>query len=83
MKSFNINDSIYIKITEEGWAHLRKTVGDEYIKHCIDTEPYRHEINGEVWYRLQIHSVFELLPCDFGGPVLFELTIMIDDETLK
>jgi len=30
MKKFNINDYMYIQITEEGRKHLKKTVGDEY-----------------------------------------------------
>ena len=41
MKKFNINDHIYIQITEHGWKHLKKTVGDDYIKHCIDNKNYR------------------------------------------
>ena len=31
MKKFNLNDYMYIQITEEGWRHLEKTVGIEYI----------------------------------------------------
>ena len=37
MKKFNINDYMYIQINENGWEHLKKTVGGDYIKHCIES----------------------------------------------
>lgn len=80
MKKFNINEYIYIQITDSGWKHLKKTVGDEYIKHCIT--PYKKIINGETWYHLQCHDVFSLLPCVMGSATLFETTVMFDDNTL-
>lgn len=80
MKKYNINSCIYIQITEKGWEHLRKTVGDEYIKHCITA--HKKEINKEVWYRLQCWEVFDLLPSNFGGRPLFSTTVMLDDEEL-
>lgn len=35
MKKFNVNDYMYIQITEDGWKHLEKTVGIDYINACI------------------------------------------------
>lgn len=90
MKKFNINDHMYIQITEEGWAYLRKSLNDtkflkinaeEYIKHCI--EPYKVEIDGEVWHRLQMHFVFDHFPIHMGGPIYFKTNVMFDDDELK
>lgn len=81
MIKFNINNYIYIQITEAGWKHLRKTVGDDYINHCIDKEPYRKEIDGETWHRLQAHEVFTLLPVKVLGTMLFNTNIMFDDQS--
>lgn len=83
MKKFNLNDRICIQITKEGWNHLRDTVGHEYIKCSIDNEHYRVEIEGEVWYSLQAHEVFSLLPIDFGGKPLYNTNIMIEDKHLE
>ena len=82
MKKFNINDYIYIQITEIGWEHLNKTVGAEYIERCINSDSYKKEINGEIWHRLQAHSVWELLPLNFSSNVLYKTTIMFDDISL-
>jgi len=81
MKKFNINDSIYIQITKEGWDHLRLTVGLDYIKHCI--KPYEVIIDNCVWFKLQAHSVFELLPINFGGQPTYSTNIMFDEKDLK
>ena len=59
MKKFNINNYMYIQINENGWEHLKKSVGEDYIKHCI--EPYKTNIEDKVWYKLQCHQVFDLL----------------------
>lgn len=83
MKKFNVNEFMYIQITESGWKHLRKTVGEEYIKNCIEADGYKKEINGEIWYRLQCWSVFDLLPSNFGGQPLFKTNVMFDDELLE
>jgi hypothetical protein len=83
MKTFNINDYIYIQITKKGFEHLINTVGDEYIEVCIGREPYQKVINGQYWYRLQAHNVFSLLPMSAGGQLLYKTEIMIDDESLK
>lgn len=81
LKKFNINDYIYIQITEKGWAHLEVTVGNDYIKHCI--ESYKQIIDGETWYRLQAHQVFELLPITGNNKILYFTNIMIDNKSLK
>jgi hypothetical protein len=83
MKKYNINEYIYIQITESGWEHLRKTVGEEYIKHCITADGYKREINGEIWHRLQCWGVFDLFPSNFGKQPLFNTNVMFDDEALK
>ncbi len=80
MKKFNINEYMYIQITDEGWKHLNKTVGKDYVKSCIT--PYKREINNEIWYRLQAHNVFDLLPINFGGKVTYNTNVMFDDNAL-
>lgn len=82
MKKFNINSGIYIQITKEGWKYLRNTVGDDYIKHCIQSPFYERVINGEVWYRLQCHQVFDLFTPITSGLIKFNSNIMIDDESI-
>ena len=81
-KKFNINESICIQITEEGWKHLKKTVGDEYVKNCIDNEHYRVEIDGEIWHKLQAHQVSDLLPINFGGRPTYNTNVLIDEKHL-
>ena len=83
MKKFNINHSMYIQITDEGWEHLKKTVGEEYINACIKTLHHTKVINGEIWYKLQCWSCFDLMPPVFGGRPLFMTTVMFDEEDLK
>ena len=80
MKKFNINHDIYIQINETGWNHLKETVGAGYIKDCIENR--KVEINGDVWYKLQCHQVFDLFPINFGRIPFFNLNVMIDDENL-
>ena len=80
MKKFNINHGICIQITDEGWRHLKKTVGDDYIKHSI--EPYKTEINNEIWYKLQAHQVFDLLPIYFSGRPTYNTNVLIDEKDL-
>ena len=87
MKTFNLNDYIYIQITELGWKHLEKTLttpiqkSDEYIKHCIT--PKKKVIDGIDWYRLQAHEVFRLLPMGNGFNLPYLPNIMIDEEALN
>jgi hypothetical protein len=83
MKKFNINDYIYIQITEQGWKHLKATVGDEYIKHCITSPHYKVEIDGEIWYRLQCHVVFDLLPPSNHSNLIFNNNVLFDDNSLE
>lgn len=83
MKKFNINDYMYIQITESGFKHLKETVGDDYIKNCINAEGYKKIINGETWHRLQAHNVFSLLPMRAGSNLLFTSNVMFDEEHLK
>ena len=83
MKKFNINEYMYIKITEAGWQHLQKTVGEDYINACIKRPEYEKEIEGEKWYRLQCWNCFDLMPPNFGGQALFETNVMFDVEALK
>lgn len=80
MKKFNINHYMYIQITDTGWQHLKQTVGDDYIKHCI--EPYKTIIDGETWHKLQAHEVFELLPINSGGNLTYKTNVMFDDNDL-
>ncbi len=80
MKKFNINDYMYIQITKEGWKHLKETVGNDYIKHCINAPSYKMEIDGEIWYRLQCHNAFDILP--IKSRPLFKTNVMFDGELL-
>ena len=80
MKKYNINEYMYIQINENGWEHLRKTVGDDYIKHCIESR--KVEINNVVWYKLQCHIVFNLFPHNCSGLPFFNTNVMFDDEAL-
>jgi len=83
MKQFNINHCIYIQITEKGWRHLRNTVGEDYINHCIKSPHYEKTINGEVWYKLQAHHVFSLLPIGRSfGDTYYKTTILFDEDDL-
>ena len=81
MKRFNINNDIYIQISEDGWTHLKKTVGNEYITHCIKNREVI--IDGDCWYRLQCHAVFELFPINYGGQQFFNTNIMFDDNVFS
>lgn len=56
--NFNINDYVLVEITEYGWEHLKKTVGNDYITHCILS--YEETINGRKWYKLQGHQMITL-----------------------
>lgn len=81
MKKFNINDPIYIQITDEGWKHLKQTVNEEYINNTII--PRKIVINDENWYKLTCWNVFDLFPPNFGGPTLFNANIMFENNHLK
>ena len=78
MKKFNINAYVYIQITEEGWAHLEKTQPSDYVNVCI--KPRLVKIDGEIWYKLQCWTVFELFPVGMGLKHFFNINILIDDD---
>lgn len=59
---FNLNDDICVQITDYGWEQLTKHHGPSFVYHCIRT--YKTEIEGEEWYKLQMHKVIE-----FFGPL--------------
>lgn len=79
MIKFNINNHMYIQINESGWEHLKKTVGDNYIKHCIENR--KIEVENEVWYRLQCHQVFDLF--SISNDPMFNTNVMFDDNILQ
>ena len=81
MLKYNINDHMYVQITDEGWLHLLKTVGQIYIDNCI--KPYEVEMCGEIWHKLQCWSVFDLMPPVFGGKNLFMPGVMIESEGIR
>ena len=83
MVKFNINDYMYVRITEDGWKHLEETVGAEYISACIKRPEYEKEIDGEMWYRLQCWNCFELMPPNFGGRAYFNTNVMFDESSFK
>jgi len=74
---------MYIQITEEGWTHLEKTVGTDYINNSIKIPSYTKVINGETWYKFECWKCFELMPPNFGGESLFKTTVMFDDDTIQ
>lgn len=79
MKKFNINDYFYIQITDIGWKHLMDTAGDDYIYHSI--KPYEKIINGDTWYKLQCHQVFDLFPMDNKN--YFNTNVLIQNNDLS
>ena len=72
---------MYIQISDDGWEHLRKTVGDDYIKHCILS--HEKKIDGEKWYQLQCHSVFSLFPITYGYPSIINTNVLFDDNVFE
>lgn len=81
MKQFNINRYIYIQILNNGWEHLRNTVDGEYITHCILSR--KIIINDTIYFKLQMHEVFQLFPMYNGSTIKFNTTILFDDCDLK
>lgn len=78
MKKFNINEYMYIQITEDGWKHLKETVGEEYIEACVKSR--EKEIDSEIWYKLQCHNVFDLFPIRLGQRPYFNTIVMFDEQ---
>lgn len=81
MLKYNINDYMYIQITDKGFEHLKSTVGEDYIIHCI--EGYKQIINGEIWYKLQMHHVFELFPINIAYSPYFKTNILFEDSSFQ
>lgn len=75
---YNINETMYIQITDKGWKHLRDTVGKDYIDACIKVPAYEKVIGTEVWYKLQCHNIFDLFPTNPGMKTLFNTNVMFD-----
>ena len=80
MKKFNLNNYVFVQITEYGWEKLKETVGNDYIQHCILSKEII--IFGEKWYKLQGHQMITLF-----GKMLFiashspiNCNIMFEDE---
>jgi hypothetical protein len=80
MINFNLNDYILVQITDYGWSHLAREVGDSYIQNCI--VPYATIIDGEEWYRLQGHQVITLfgnaLFCASSVPIKSNVKICVE-----
>ena len=81
MKKFNLNDHIHVQIKQEGWEHLIKTVGKDFIKHCIESR--KVIIDNETWYKLQANVVFDLFTINYGFSPLINVNIMFDDNDLE
>ena len=81
MKQFNLNDYLYIQITEDGVDYLRRTFKEDYIKNCIESR--KVIVDGTTYYRLQAHTVFYDLPIQYGGTMFFNPDVLIEDEHLK
>ena len=81
MLKYNINDHMYVQITDEGWFHLLETVGQDYIDNYI--KHLEVERDGEIWYKMKCWSVFDLMPPVFGGKPLFMPGVMIEGEGIE
>lgn len=79
MKQFNINDDIYIHITDMGWKYLTMKHGCGYVEKYI--KPYSKVINDKIYHKMQCHEVFNILPTSENSKgVLFEPVIFIDES---
>ncbi len=72
---FNLNWNVLIQINDEAFKRLEKTVGTNYIIHCIKSRKEQH-INPitnklEDYYNLQMHNVMEL----FGDSIMCKRSI--------
>lgn len=79
MKKFNLNAYVYIQIPKQGWSHLSRTRTPAFIEACL--KPYKKTIDGEEWYKIQMHEVFRLFPVT-DSMSLIETTVMFDDDDL-
>lgn len=83
MKKLNINNEVYIQITDLGWQYLADSVGEDYINTCIKTKSREKELDGEIWYEFSLWECFDLMPVYHGSELYFKTTIMIDEKFLK
>jgi hypothetical protein len=80
MKKFNINDYMYVQITERGWKELIKKHGEDFVNHCIKSPGYVRTINGKTWYRLQCHFVIDMISACNG---FINSNVMFDDDAIS
>lgn len=80
MKKFNINNYMYIQITDKGWKFLKETFNADYIEHRILKQ--KIQIKNDIWYRIQCYEVFDIFPVTIGCEPLFEMNVMFDDNDI-
>lgn len=80
MKKFNINYYVYIQITEYGFEQLKCKFPEDYIEHHILHR--KTTINGEDWYKLQLHDVCSSFDVAMGRPLQYSTNILIDEKDL-
>lgn len=83
--SFNMNDHVYVKMNDKGWAHLLKVSDPEYVN--LLKKDYMVEIEGVPYLEFQMHELFSL----FGSRSLwssaftnpFSLNILFDKRNIS
>ena len=78
---FNINDYMYVKLTDFGKEKIIEKCGYGYFEHCIES---RKQPDG--YYQLQAHTVMRLLGEYLWNGTLnmpFDLNVYFTDENLK
>ena len=63
MEAFNLNNYVFVQITEYGWEYLAATYDSRYIQYSIKN--YKETIDGVEYYKLQAHHVITT----FGGAI--------------
>ena len=87
MKSFNINNTVCVKLTEFGKKMLEKDHNEFWSSHGKLDEypytPYKEDENGYV--KFQLWSLMYQLGkcCILGCELPFDTVILIDDENLR
>ena len=78
---FNINYYMYVKLTDFGKDKIIEKCGQEYFKHCIESN-----LQPDGYYQLQAHTVMNLLG-DYlynGARELpFDLNVYFTSDDLK
>lgn len=86
-KSFNINNTVKVKLTEEGKKLLEKDHNEFWSSHGkLDQFPYKpHEEDENGYVKFQLWSLMYQLGkyCGVGCEPPFDAMILIDDEDLK